>query len=145
MSAVSEQDAVGYPGSDLGLPRDGPGSIAPMGRRLAAFFVDWMLCTVIAAAFIRAPFGTPLFWAQLRDWTIVVFAGQDLLLTGLLGSTIGKRLFRMRVVRLDGRVIGPGWALLRTVLLLVVVPALVQDRDQRGMHDRAANAVVVAM
>jgi uncharacterized RDD family membrane protein YckC len=104
-----------------------------------------MLCTVITAAFMRAPIGTPLFWAQLRDWTIVVFAGQDLLLTGLLGSTIGKRLFRMRVVRLDGRVIGPGWALLRTALLLVVVPALVQDRDQRGMHDRAANAVVVMM
>lgn len=134
-----------YPGSDIGLPQAGAGSMAPTGRRLLAFFADWLLCSVVAAAFIRAPAGTPLFWSQLRDWTIVVFAAQDFLLTGVLGATIGKRLFRMRVRRLDGRLLGPGWALLRTLLLLTVLPALVQDRDSRGMHDRAANAVIVSM
>jgi uncharacterized RDD family membrane protein YckC len=116
-----------------------------MGRRLGAVFADWVLCSVVTAAFIRAPFGTSAFWSQLRDWTIIVFAVQDFMLTGLLGSTIGKRLFRLRVIRLDGRLIGPGWALLRTALLLAVVPPLVQDRDLRGMHDRAANAAVVLM
>lgn len=75
----------------------------------------------------------------------MVFAVQDCLLTGVLGSTIGKRLLRMRVIRPDGRLLGPGWALVRTLLLLTVVAALVQDRDVRGLHDRAANAVVVVM
>ena len=134
-----------YPGSDLGFPRDGSGAMAPMSRRLLAFLADWLLCSVLAAAFIGAPAGTPLFWSQLRDWTLVVFAIQDVLLTGLLGSTIGKRLLRIRVRRLDGRLIGPGWALLRTLLLLAVLPPLVQDRDMRGMHDRAAGAAVVVM
>jgi len=141
----SDPAATTYPGQDLGLPRDGAGSVAPTSRRLLAFFADWLLCSVITAAFIHAPVGTPLFWSQLRDWTIVVFAVQDFMLTGMLGATIGKRLLRIRVIRLDGGAIGPGWALLRTALLLIVLPAVLQDRDLRGMHDRAANAVVVVM
>jgi hypothetical protein len=31
----------------------------------------------------------------------------------------------------------------RTLLLVLVVPALIWDRDYRGLHDRAANSVVV--
>jgi hypothetical protein len=33
--------------------------------------------------------------------------------------------------------------LIRTVLLLLVVPAAVWDRDSRGLHDKAAGAVQV--
>jgi len=40
---------------------------------------------------------------------------------------------------------GFGWALLRTVLLLFVVPALLCDRDLRGLHDRATDTIVVRM
>ena len=32
---------------------------------------------------------------------------------------------------------------LRTALLLLLVPALITDRDGRGLHDRAAGTVVV--
>lgn len=35
--------------------------------------------------------------------------------------------------------------LVGTLLLCLAVPALIWDRDQRGMHDRAANTVVVRM
>jgi hypothetical protein len=31
------------------------------------------------------------------------------------------------------------------VLLLFVVPALLSDRDLRGLHDRAADTIVVRM
>jgi hypothetical protein len=31
----------------------------------------------------------------------------------------------------------------RTILLLLVVPALIADRDLRGLHDRAANTIVI--
>jgi hypothetical protein len=34
---------------------------------------------------------------------------------------------------------------LRTVLLLLVIPALVWDRDGRGLHDRLSRAVQVRM
>jgi len=57
--------------------------------------------------------------------------------------TVGKRLLGIRVMRLGGRPVGFGWALVRTILLLAVVPALVTDRDLRGLHDRAADTIVV--
>ena len=49
----------------------------------------------------------------------------------------------MRVVRLDGRPVGLWWALLRTLLLLAVVPPLVFDGDLRGLHDKAADTLVI--
>jgi uncharacterized RDD family membrane protein YckC len=68
---------------------------------------------------------------------------QDYLLTALAGMTLGKRLAGIRVGRLDGRPVGLLWGLVRTLLLLTVIPPLVTDRDLRGLHDRAANTVVV--
>ena len=38
-----------YPGQRLGLPQTGPRSIAGMGRRIAALFVDWMIAYGLAA------------------------------------------------------------------------------------------------
>jgi uncharacterized RDD family membrane protein YckC len=34
-------------------------------------------------------------------------------------------------------------AALRTALLMLLIPALISDRDGRGLHDRAAGTVVV--
>jgi len=38
-----------YPGEMLGLPESGPGSLAPMGRRLAALLIDWLISYGLAA------------------------------------------------------------------------------------------------
>ncbi len=130
-------DQPGYPGEGLGLPETGSGSVSGTGRRLGAIMVDWLLCTLIVVALIRPP-----QW-QVEYWTLLIFAIQDLLLTGLTGVTIGKRLLSIRVVRLDGRLVGLQWAALRTLLLLLVLPAVLMDRDRRGLHDRASNTVVV--
>jgi uncharacterized RDD family membrane protein YckC len=105
-----------------------------MGRRLAALLADWLVCTVIALAVFHSQY-----------WTLPVFAAETYLLTALTGLTLGKRLLGIRVARLDGRPVGFGWALLRTVLLLALVPPLVTDPDLRGLHDRAANTVVVRL
>jgi uncharacterized RDD family membrane protein YckC len=86
---------------------------------------------------------TALFRSQA--WTIAVFAVEDYVLTALTGITIGKRLLGLRVIRTDGRPAGPLWALVRTLLLLAVVPPLLQDRDLRGLHDRAADTLVVRL
>jgi len=64
-------------------------------------------------------------------------------LTALGGSTVGKRLVGIRTVRVGGGPVGFGWALVRTAILLTVVPPLLTDRDLRGLHDRAASTVVV--
>jgi uncharacterized RDD family membrane protein YckC len=122
----------GYPGQHLGLPEQGPRSVAGVGRRIGALFIDWLLCMIIAVA---------LFHSQY--WTIVVFAAEVYVLTALTGFTVGKRLTGLRVVRLDGKPVGLWWALLRTLLLLAVVPPLVFDSDLRGLHDKAAETIVI--
>jgi uncharacterized RDD family membrane protein YckC len=132
--AKAPSDRPAYPGERFGLPADGPRSVAGMGRRLGALLIDWAVCTLIATA---------LFHDQY--WTLVVFAVQDYLLTALTGLTLGKRLAGIRVARLDGRPVGLGWGLVRTLLLLTVIPPLITDRDLRGLHDRAANTVVIRL
>ena len=39
--------------------------------------------------------------------------------------------------------LGFAWALVRTAILLTVVPPLLTDRDLRGLHDRAADTIVI--
>ena len=103
-----------------------------MGSRLLALFVDWLLCMLIA------------FWlTHSQYWTIVVFAVEVYVLTALTGTTVGKRLCGIRVIRTDGSLVGFRWALVRTVLLLTVVLPLLTDFDRRGVHDRAADTIVV--
>ncbi|HUC58688.1 MAG TPA: RDD family protein [Streptosporangiaceae bacterium] len=132
-------DSQRYMGETLGLPESGRGSLASMVRRVGAIFIDWFMCMFIVLALIR-PSQT-----DVGLWTLLIFGIQDFLLTSLTGLTIGKRLVGIRVVRLDGRWIGPVWGLLRTVLLLLIVPALFMNADQRGLQDRAANTVVVRL
>ncbi|GAA1837307.1 RDD family protein [Actinomadura chokoriensis] len=132
---------LGRPGARLGLPDSGSGAVASYGRRLVALFIDWALSMLVASLLARG-----LGWeADGRSLaTLAVFGVQAWVLTALLGVTIGKRLCGIRVMRLDGRpLVGLGWGLARAVLLLFVLPALFWDRDYRGLHDRAANTVVV--
>jgi hypothetical protein len=121
-----------YPGQQFGLPERGPGSVASMPRRILALLIDWLLSMVIA------------YWlTKSQYWTIVVFAVEVYVMTALGGSTVGKRLVGIRTVRIGGGPIGFGWALVRTAILLTVVPPLLTDRDLRGLHDRASNTIVV--
>lgn len=105
-----------------------------MARRLGALFIDWFACMLISLAAFRSQY-----------WTLPIFAVEVYVLTALTGLTLGKRLTGIRVVRLDGRPVGFVWALVRTVLLLAVIPPLITDRDLRGLHDRAANTIVVRL
>ena len=133
-SSVGKAKAPGpaYPGEKFGLPKDGPRSVASMARRLGALLIDWFACTLISLAAFHTQY-----------LTLAIFAVEVYLLTALTGLTLGKRLTGIRVVRLDGKPVGFGWALVRTLLLLAVIPPLVTDRDLRGLHDRAANTIVI--
>jgi uncharacterized RDD family membrane protein YckC len=122
------------------MPEAGPGSLARFGRRLVAVLVDWLVCTVIAAGLMHYRLGQ----GGLGPFKpLAVFVLMNLLLVGTLGSTIGHRLLGIRVVRLDGASAGPLLAATRTVLLAVVIPAVIWDRDTRGFHDKIAGTVPV--
>ncbi|WP_119291133.1 RDD family protein [Streptomyces sp. YIM 130001] len=128
----------GYRGEQLGLPKEGPGSIAPLGRRFGAIAVDWALCMLIAyGLFARGD------QQAMGNWALGVFFVLAVLTVGTVGFTPGKRLLGLRVVAEDGGRLGIGRVLVRSVLLCLAIPALIWDRDTRGLHDRLARAVQV--
>ncbi|WMX47426.1 RDD family protein [Streptomyces roseicoloratus] len=138
--AAAEEAGVdfGYRGQQLGLPEEGPGSIARPGRRLGALAVDWGLCLLIAYGLIADSYNEAAqVWAPLILFVLTV------LTVGTVGFTPGKRLFGLRVVALGTGRANVLRALLRTVLLFLAVPALIWDRDGRGLHDRLARTVEV--
>ncbi|MEO7236918.1 MAG: RDD family protein [Lapillicoccus sp.] len=129
-----------YPGRRLGMPQQGAGSLARFGRRLVAVFVDWTMCQLVA----YAAFGVTLGQGSGGSWApLGIFAVENLVLLLTLGSTFGQRLLGVQLVSLGGGRASVGQVLLRTVLLCLAVPALIWDRDQRGLHDKAAKTVLV--
>ncbi|MEU9557569.1 RDD family protein [Streptomyces fumanus] len=128
----------GYRGKDLGLPEEGPGSIAGPGRRLGALAVDWALCLLIAYGLITDGYGQ-----ATSNWALLIFFVLSVLTVGTVGFTPGKRLLGLRVVELGTGRVSPPRALLRSALLCLAVPALIWDRDGRGLHDRLARTVEV--
>ncbi|MFH0520227.1 RDD family protein [Streptomyces sp. M41] len=140
--AAAEDAGVdfGYRGRQLGLPEEGPGSIARPGRRLGAIAVDWGLCMLIAYGLI-----TDDYTQTTGNWALLVFFLMSALTVGTVGFTPGKRLFGLRVVTLATGTVNPLRALLRTALLCLAVPALIWDRDGRGLHDRLAGTVEVRL
>ncbi len=137
-----------YPGERLGLPASGAGSVARVGRRLLAILIDWGCATVVAAAFLGYdPFADP---ETATDAALVsqfapmlVFAIVQVLFIPTIGGSPGHRILRLRVVSLNGRWVGLWRPIVRTVLLLVVIPAVIWDADQRGLHDKIAGTVIL--
>ena len=148
-SGAGPTDDFRYPGNRLGLPEAGPGAVAGWGRRIVALFVDWLIAGLIASAIVGKPLwgggGNDLSTAQL-----VTFFAMTAILTGLGGATIGHRLLGLRVIPTAKRG-GTGYAAqvgllggaIRALLICLVIPAVIYDRDRRGLHDKAANTVVV--
>jgi hypothetical protein len=122
-----------WPGRRLGLPQSGPRSVARFGRRLAALAIDWLPVYLVSYAFFD---GNP--WV-----TLGLFALLQLVFICLVNGSIGHLVLGMRVVPITGGLIGFWRPLSRTVLLCIVVPAVIWDRDQRGMHDRLSGTVLV--
>ncbi|KAB1644184.1 RDD family protein [Gulosibacter chungangensis] len=121
-SAVPESN---YPGERLGLPEEGPGSVARFGMRIFALVIDWGLAAVLAWwIFDYAAFAVSAIFIVLTSVCIA-----------LLGSTIGHLIFGMRVNTIRGE--APGWwrPWVRQVLLSLVIPAIIMDSDQRGAHE----------
>ncbi|NNN33744.1 RDD family protein [Streptomyces sp. S3(2020)] len=138
--AAAEQAGVdfGYRGQQLGLPEEGPGSIARPGRRLGALAVDWAMSVLIASQLI-----TQSYTQTTSNWALLVFFAMSVLTVGTIGFTPGKRLFGLRVVDLATGRPNPLRGLLRSALLCIAVPALIWDRDGRGLHDKLARTVEV--
>jgi len=124
----------------LGLPDNGPGSLAGLGRRIAAFSLDYFASMTVAHLLDRNidPLGN-----SFRILTLEVMFAQMVLLTLLTGSSFGQRLLGMQVTKLDLSRVDALRVIARTALIFLVIPAVVWDRDTRGLHDRLLGTVVV--
>ena len=103
--------------------------------------LDWVGSMMVVGLFV----GTDLWsGAGAAEWApLVVFAAERWVLTSLTGGSVGQLRTRIRVVRADGSSLGPGRALVRTLLICLVIPPVVYNRDQRGLHDLAVDSIAV--
>lgn len=117
----------------MGRPEAGPGSIARPGRRIAAVLVDFAFCYALYA----------LFFFGSSSASLIIFAVEQVALIVAFGGSLGHLLFGMRVVTLQNRRAGVWRPVLRTALLVLLIPAVIWDSDQRGLHDVFAGTVLV--
>lgn len=143
LDAVSATAENEYPGQRLGLPREGRGSIARPGRRIAALLIDVASAGLVGFAFFSTPdpvTGVP--FANPVAANVIFFAVQILFIP-LIGGSPGHRIMGMRLELASGGWVGLWRPIVRTVLLALVIPAVVFDADQRGLHDKAVGTILV--
>lgn len=124
-----------WAGEFLGLPESGAASAASYPRRIGAIFIDWFMATGLAMLM-----GLESEWAVLTVFLVMHFA-----LLWLFGTTLGKRVFGIQVVQVGGATVKLYQAAIRTVLLGLVIPIFVIDRDSRGLHEKLAGTVQIHM
>jgi uncharacterized RDD family membrane protein YckC len=123
-------------GASLGLPPEGVGSLASFGTRVVAFLVD-----AIGSAFVAGLFTAPRLPG---NWSLVSFAVITVGSLVAFGQTPGMRLCGLRLGHpRPGAHLAPWRAVVRTALLILLVPALLVDADGRGLHDRLTQTAVV--
>ena len=103
--------------------------------------IDWVLCLLVASAIRQTG-----WWdgSGARQWgPLGVFAVEVTILTSLLGGSAGQIILRVVVRRTNGAPLDPPRALLRTLLICLVIPPLIYNRDQQGLHDLAVDSITV--
>jgi len=146
---------------------------AGFARRFVAALIDTILVVSVSAAVtagatmalgVRLPtakeFGPDFVMAGLLDRNPMVAGALGLLLAisalyqvylgGVLGQTVGKRLFRLRVISSRGQAPSPFIACVRFVAMgLSLAPAglgwlwCMFDRERRALHDHLSGTYVI--
>jgi uncharacterized RDD family membrane protein YckC len=129
------------PAPDGTEPPEGP-QTPTLLRRFGALLVDWVIAQLVVVLVLRVDTtagGTaalaPLGVFALYTAVLVAFTG---------GATLGHRLFGLQVWQ-----VRPGpfalQAVIRTLLLCLVLPAVLTSRDGRGFHDVWAGTRIVRL
>ena len=130
-----------YPGEGLGLPETGPGSLAPMGRRLAALMIDWLIAYGLAGLALALNLYSE---RMLATAVLIVWLLLGVVAVRLFSFTPGQLALGLQVAAVDGRLpVGVGRLVVRGLLVGTVVPALFTDSDGRGLHDRLTGTAAV--
>lgn len=129
-----------YAGKSLNLPAEGAGSLAGNSRRMLALLADWFLAILLARIFATNSnilgLVTLLIWSIIGVFSILLF-----------GFTPGQFFCKLRTNTIRGNssysAVALPSAFIRILLLILVIPALITDQDQRGLQDRLSNTAIV--
>lgn len=109
-----------------------PLPIASNWRKAQAITIDWIGSLFVAGLLLD------------KSWTLLFFFFQVAILTALTGASAGQRLRGIRIIDVNTlQNIAPLGALLRTFLICLVIPAVVQNKEGRGLHDLATKSAAV--
>jgi uncharacterized RDD family membrane protein YckC len=123
-------------GERLGLPESGVGSVSSTGRRAVGMLIDCVLGGLVAALFTMPDLP--------RNWSLLAWFLIGVIPVSFFGFSPGMFAVGIRVARLDGSaMVGVPRAVVRTLLVALVIPAVVWDVDNRGLHDKLVGTVVV--
>ena len=110
-----------------------PLPIASNWQRAQAITIDWIGSLFVATLLSDT------------SWTLLIFFFQVAILTALTGSSAGQKLRGIRIIDVNTlQNIAPLGALLRTFLICLVIPAVVQNKEGRGLHDLATKSAAVS-
>jgi uncharacterized RDD family membrane protein YckC len=128
-------------------PSAGIGQAASISRRVWAYLFDGVPITLLNN-FAAFGLGLDVSWLLLVFFTsFQAYFAAFWSFGG--GQTPGMRLLGIRVVQVDGRPVDPLRALRRSLVwffgsFLAITPiSVLVSADHRGLHDRAANTIVV--
>ena len=109
-----------------------PLPMASNWRKAQAITIDWIGSLFVAGLLLD------------KSWTLLFFFFQVAILTALTGASAGQRLRGIRIIDVNTlQNIAPLDALLRTFLICLVIPAVVQNKEGRGLHDLATKSAAV--
>jgi len=123
-----------WPGKDFGLPAEGPRSAPSWSRRIGALAIDWGISMLVA-------------------WLFYDYDGLAILMVFIVINALGGLMFagspghlasRIRIAPISGGRLGVWAPLIRPLLIALVIPPLINDKDMRGAHDRLVGTVLVS-
>lgn len=110
------------------------------GKRILALIFDWVAAILVVQVIPNGPeYGTQ----SNSLLTLLVFAIEVALFTWLMGASFGQRIVGLRI-----RDFSSGsnptlvQSLIRTLLIVLLVPPLLADAEGRGLHDRIAKTKI---
>jgi uncharacterized RDD family membrane protein YckC len=143
VTAQSDPTEAQPRGARFGLPETGPGSLAGFARRAAAFAIDAIAASLIASIFVHNPDLPGAAGRLAGSWSFIPLALDYIIGMLIAGRTLGMNLLGLRIVRVDQvAAVGPWRAIVRTALLFLLIPAVIVDKDGRGLHDRVTDCAV---
>lgn len=110
------------------------------GKRILALIFDWVAAILVVQVIPNGPdYGT-----QSNSFlTLLIFATEVTLFTWMMGSSFGQRIVGIRVrdlVKDSNPTLVQ--SLIRTLLIVVLIPPLLADTEGRGLHDRIAKTKI---